>query len=245
MKRSKESDQSHIWISTTDLMSALALTFILILVLIIGQWNKTTKTNEQVRSKIEEAFSIRSQITKDLREELGSLKTKSFQINDNGDITFDEAVLFDLNSADMKEPGKTLLDIIMPRYLNVMLRDQYFNSVESVMFEGHSDPTGEYFNNLKLSQSRAFNVSSHVLRTDSPVYKNRLDKKYLIEKLVAANGRSWAFPVTRKTEHQNDVCTNHSNRGCGWIDYGASRRVVVRFYIKPESLEKSLKEFFK
>ena len=81
-----------------------------------------------------------------------------------GDIVLDSSVLFDTGKSEIRAEGKALLDRFVPVYLNVLLRDEYSAYLGEIIIEGYTDSTGDYYNNLKLSQERALSVATYILK---------------------------------------------------------------------------------
>ena len=84
--------------------------------------------------------------------------------NSTGDIVLDSSVLFDTGKSEIRAEGKALLDRFVPVYLNVLLRDEYSAYLGEIIIEGYTDSTGDYYNNLKLSQERALSVATYILK---------------------------------------------------------------------------------
>ena len=53
---------------------------------------------------------------------------------------------------------------MLVRYLNVLLRGEYSAYLGEIIIEGYTDSTGDYYNNLKLSQERALSVATYILK---------------------------------------------------------------------------------
>ena len=51
----------------------------------------------------------------------------------------------------------------IPVYLDVLLRDKYADYLGEIIIEGHTDSSGSYESNLKLSQDRALQVALYCL----------------------------------------------------------------------------------
>jgi len=46
----------------------------------------------------------------------------------------------------------------------MLLRDEYSAYLGEIIIEGYTDSTGDYYNNLKLSQERALSVATYILK---------------------------------------------------------------------------------
>lgn len=82
-----------------------------------------------------------------------------------------------------------------------------------IIIEGHTDSTGSYQTNLRLSQSRALNVVEYCLNMPSlsPAMKLKL------QNVITAQGRS-----------ESDLIYNED----GTENQDASRRVEIKFRLK-------------
>ena len=99
-----------------------------------------------------------------LSSALSSANLSATVDNSTGDIVLDSSVLFDTGKSEIRAEGKALLDRFVPVYLNVLLRDEYSAYLGEIIIEGYTDSTGDYYNNLKLSQERALSVATYILK---------------------------------------------------------------------------------
>ncbi len=131
----------------------------------------------------------------------------------NGDIILDSTVFFDTAKSTIKEEGQALLNSFIPVYLDVLLREEYADYLGEIIIEGHTDSSGSYNTNLKLSQDRALQVALYCLDlpTLTPAQKQRL------QQILTAKGRSYADLVYNADGTENAE---------------ASRRVEFKFSLK-------------
>jgi len=107
-----------------------------------------------------------------------------------------EEILFAQGSDELTPRFKAILTEFAPRYLNVLLQDQYIERITEIRIEGHTDTVylagsqDSYINNMQLSQSRARNVLSFI--RNSKFYTTQVEevKKRLLF-LFTANGLSF------------------------------------------------------
>lgn len=132
---------------------------------------------------------------------------------DTGEIMLDSTILFGYDESDLSGDGKKFLNKFLKAYSSVILKDDYKGFVSKIMVEGHTDSTGDYDYNKKLSQNRANNVKNYCLSDNTG-----LDSKVItdLSKLMQAVGRASDEPVLDKD---------------GKEDEDASRRVSFRFTI--------------
>ena len=148
-----------------------------------------------------------------LDQELVFYAIDKAKVDDNGSIVLDSAVFFETGKSEIKAEGKALLDRFIPVYLDVLLSSEYSDYLGEIIIEGHTDSTGSYVNNLKLSQQRALQVALYCLNMPSLTSS----QKDLLRQILTATGRSWA-----DLKYDED----------GNEDAEASRRVEFKFSLK-------------
>ena len=162
--------------------------------------------------RIDSLIGVRAAMIKDLSDALAASNLKAAVDPNTGDIMLDSAVFFETGSSEIKAEGKALLDLFIPVYLDVLLRDQYADYLGEIIIEGHTDSKGTYNANLRLSQNRALQVSIYCL--DMPALSQAQKSK--LQQILTAKGRSYA----------DLVMVN------GIEDADASRRVEFKFSLK-------------
>ncbi len=163
--------------------------------------------------RLEEMVGVRSSIVKELSAVLAQSHIAAQVDQNTGDITLDSKVFFQTNSSEIREDGKQLLDQFIPVYLNVLLQDEYMDYIGEIIIEGHTDSSGTYLKNLKLSQNRALSVAEYCLSMSSLSSKQR----QLLQRILTAKGRS-----------SNDLVYDPD----GNENMEASRRVEFKFALK-------------
>ena len=162
--------------------------------------------------RIDKLIGIRTTMIQDLSSSLAAANLKAAVDPNTGDIMLDSAVFFETGKASIRQEGKDLLDRFIPVYLDVLLREEYADYLGEIIIEGHTDSSGTYESNLKLSQDRALQVALYCLRMPS---LSSAQKKQL-QKILTAKGRSYADLI-----YVNGV-----------EDPEASRRVEFKFSLK-------------
>ena len=142
----------------------------------------------------------------------------------NGAITLESDVLFAYGSATLTDAGRRNIDAFLPVYLSVLLSDEYRPYVSEIIIEGHTDSTGDYITNLRLSQQRAGSVAEYVLSDGYTVITPQ--QRHELRQLATANGRSFSDPVVD---------------AYGREDQDKSRRVVFKFRLTDEQMIDQLK----
>lgn len=164
-------------------------------------------------SKIDDLVGVRSQIISELSSALSASNLRATVDPNTGDIVLDSAVFFKTNSDEIMDEGQALLNRFIPVYLGVLLRDEYREYLGEIIIEGHTDTTGSYMNNLRLSQERALSVATYCLEMPSLTW----EQQQLLRSILTATGRSYADPV-----YYAD----------GSVNLDASRRVEFKFSLR-------------
>ncbi len=130
-----------------------------------------------------------------------------------GEIAMDAGVLFGHDQAQITAEGKAFLKEFLAVYTGVVFGEEYTDFVSKIMVEGHTDTSGAYDYNKKLSLQRAENVMAFCLSEESGVDANALAA---LQSTLEAIGYSYDKPVYKEN---------------GEVDMDASRRVSFRFVI--------------
>ena len=167
--------------------------------------------------RIDDLIGMRTTIIQDLSTTLNAANMKAIVDPNNGDIMLDSAVFFETGRSVIKEEGKQLLNQFIPVYLDVLLREEYQDYLGEIIIEGHTDSSGSYDSNLKLSQDRALQVALYCLNMSG------LDRtqKARLQQILTAKGRSYADLVYDENGVENA---------------DASRRVEFKFSLKDSEM---------
>ena len=167
------------------------------------------------QARIDKLVGLRSEIIEALRDKLQEAGLDAAVDKNTGAIAFSGAVLFDIGRNELKDSGKELLNRFIPIYLRTLMSREYDDYIGEIIIEGHTDTSGSYLSNMRLSQERALAVvhycfTSEDMRLSSQEYA-------LLQSVLTVNGRSYADPVYAAN---------------GTVDMDASRRVVFKFRMK-------------
>ncbi len=200
--------------SMTDLMTSLAVVFILLLVAYLNQaYMENKRRTERYKQLISHSRTIKSDLTRKLQQ-IGLDATDDPQDPLAIVIPISETRLqFDQAKSDLKPAGKDTLRSFVPELAEVICSPSFQDDVESVLIEGHTNSDGKEEQNLRLSQDRSYNVLRCVLNECG--LKGR-QRDLLLDK-ISANGRGQRHPVLNKA---------------GREDHDASRRVVFKIRMK-------------
>jgi len=169
------------------------------------------------QQRIDDLIGVRTQIIQDLSLALTAANLRATVDAATGDIVLDSAVFFDTNSSKIKDSGYDLLSRFLPVYLSVLTRPEYLDFVGEIIIEGHTDTSGSYISNLKLSQNRALNVAEYCLELDT-LSQNQV---LLLQELLTAKGRSFSDPIYNAN---------------GTVNMEKSRRVEFKFRLKDSEM---------
>ena len=176
------------------------------------------------QQQIEALVGVRTKIISALSQALRSANINAIVDGDTGAITLESDVLFSTGQSTLSAEGKQKIDEFLPVYLNVLFSPEYSSYISEIIIEGHTDTTGSYLMNLKLSQDRALAVASYVL---SDTYAGiTADQKTRLRQISTANGRSFSDVITVD----------------GQEDREASRRVVFKFRLTDEQMIQQMQQ---
>ncbi|MBB5356527.1 outer membrane protein OmpA-like peptidoglycan-associated protein [Anoxybacillus mongoliensis] len=214
---------SDFWPSFTDLLSTILLVLLLFLMAIIVNAKEdaekrekviqqAAKTIKQQARELEYYRGIRKEIIAGLKQEFQKKNLRIDIDSKTGAIKFQNDLLFDTNSDQIKPEFKQQLKVFIPTYFNILYKD-YGNHIAEIVVEGHTDDVGSYMYNLELSQKRAFSVVRYILSDEfgSFPYKEKVKMQ------ITANGRSFSNLKYTKSK---------------MVDRENSRRVEFKFRLK-------------
>ena len=174
-------------------------------------------TMEQQQDKLDQLVGVRINLIEALKQEFDDSELSVRIDPQTGSIAFDSSIMFDFNDNQLKGSGKDFLIMFLPRYLGILLSDEYKDYVSEIIIEGHTDTVGSYLFNLELSQKRALSVASFCLEENSGLDGDVEE----LRKIVTANGRSYSNPIYNED---------------GTVNMDASRRVEFKFRLKEEDM---------
>jgi chemotaxis protein MotB len=174
-----------------------------------SKYEALLKELQSKRQKIKYLTGIKLRVIEELKNSFGN----SINITKDGAIRFSSKILFDKDSAKLKESAKKELKESFSKYISALLSNQAIApNIETIVIEGHTDSDGGFLYNLKLSQDRALAVMDYLLTLD-------IAKKYNLQKLLTASGRSYLDKIVKN----------------GKEDKEASRRIEIKFRLKNQN----------
>lgn len=219
-KKRRIEEGNGYWISFSDLMSGVLIIFMLLFIYKILDYQNNIESKEAM---IESLSSTRAQIITMLQEEFEKEDIDILIDPKTGAIRLSEAILFDYGRNELKEEGKSFLQKFIPIYVRILFSDEKIKSqVSQIIIEGHTDDSGDYIYNLKLSQERALSVVEYLIG-DGFNYDYKNDLQYNL----TANGRSFS-----------ELITNEDST----VNADASRRVEIKFRLNEEETLMQIKQ---
>ena len=176
-------------------------------------------TLDSQKEQLDKIIGIKVVIIEDLVDVFSESNLSVVVDNKTGAIKLDSSILFDVNRSELKPEGKAFLDKFVPLYFGVLTSEEIEPYISEIIIEGHTDTTGTYAANLKLSQERALSVTNYIFDTYATSMSE--DDISKIRELTTANGRSW-----------NDLIYFED----GTEDQDSSRRVEFKFRLKNDDM---------
>lgn len=211
--------------SLTDLMTSIAVIFILFfLVFAHNQQKKIKAQKDEIEKSEQETTSNVDALLRELRTEFTEENLKIEQDPDDPlalEILIVERLLsFEYRKDDVSKEGRKFLKNMMPRLSGIVCDESMRERIDSIIIEGHTDQTGNLDWNFRLSANRATSVlieSREVLdkAAASGMIPLALERCFL--QLSHATGRG-----------QQELLTKPD----GTPDSDASRRVVIKVRVK-------------
>lgn len=203
----------------TDLMTSLAVIFVLLLVVFLKQAHDQSK---RAKNQVKEQLGVLLE-KKDLalQQDATDPLTLSVMVGEN-------QLRFPLAGYTLSNEGQNFVDQFFSSFARKICQPELRDKVDSIVIEGHTDTSGEKTEegvrkNILLSQKRSFAVLERAMRSvqsDKETYECLL-------RLSSATGRGSRRPVFAGTEYQPEQ----------------SRRVEIK--IRVRSAEQQFKKIAK
>lgn len=148
-----DEEESSILLSIGDLMSGLLMIFALLFVTVLVQ----------LKDKEEPRRVVIGTVVEQMKGNNINVKVNP----ETGDVSIQNKILFDENSAELKPAGKIFLKQFIPVYSRVIFSKKDFErEIARVVIEGHTSSKGDYDPNLELSLLRALAVSKFIFSNE-------------------------------------------------------------------------------
>lgn len=197
--------------SLTDLMTSLAVIFILLLVAMLNnQRQQAAETRNLVVSRLQtalEKFKLQGvEVKSDPKDPLVLLV-----------IVPEDLLKFEQGKSDIPISGFTFLQTFAPKFVSTACSTELRDGISSIVVEGHASSEGNESDNLGLSQRRSMAVIQQSLAVlDGSKLPDESGNHKCFLSLISATGRGSAEPVYVNGEE----------------DRPHSRRVVFKIRIK-------------
>ena len=239
----KKGSTDNSWISFSDIMTGLMVIFLFISVSYIVEVQKKQRERDII---FEEFKATKEQLYAELENEFKD-DFKDWQVELDKDLSIkftNPDVLFQSGRAEIRPHFATILNEFMPRYFNILLKEEYQNKIAEIRIEGHTDivpapqfDSDPYIGNIKLSQMRSAEVLKYFRRMDYFQNLSNSDEQKL-QFWLTTNGLSYGRTLDNDKQ-LTAISGNSANN-----DY--SRRVEFRIVTTSETLvEQVLKEISK
>jgi len=174
--------------SFTDLMTSLAVIFILLL---CASLNNAQQEGETTRN------SVLAEVQRAMKDFVaGGIEVKSDPKDPLGLLVLvpEDLLAFQLDRADISPDGELFLQAFIPKLSRTLCSPRFVKEINSIVVEGHTDSSGTAQHNWELSQKRSMSVvrtSLSVLDIDDM----EKERTYFL-RLLSASGRGSAELVT-------------------------------------------------
>jgi outer membrane protein OmpA-like peptidoglycan-associated protein len=168
--------------SLTDLMTSLAVLFILLLVSMMNNTQQRARvTRNELLAELKPKFN--SFVVPETEERISAEPDKNDPLSLL--VRVPQGFLnFKTDEFAISEKGETFLDQFVPKLASTVCSDQFREQIGSIVVEGHADPRGSDEHNIVLSQNRA---SAVVIRCLASL--NLPAERECFASLLSASGR--------------------------------------------------------
>lgn len=211
---------------------------IIFLFIAISYISKVAKNQTVLTDYVETKTKLHEKLVKEFEGD-----TLRWQMSIGKDLSMkfkNPTVFFALGQETLTPAFKDVLDEFLPRYFDILLKDDLRDNILEIRIEGHTDDVpapvfdpDPYVANVILSQRRAVNVMRYFRRMEHFQNYSEEDKRRL-EYWFTANGLSYGKAI--------DVDGNYANVTGAQINRDISRRVEFRIVTSGDSV---LEDFVK
>ena len=229
----KKGNTDNNWVSLSDMMTVLMVIFLLISVSYLMKIQDEKKNQDEI---FEEFKATKEKLYAELENEFkDDFKDWKVELDKDLSIKFTNPdVLFQSGRAEIRPNFETILNEFLPRYFNILLKDEYRERISEIRIEGHTDAvpapqfdSDPYIGNIKLSQMRSAEVLKHFRRMDYFQNLSNTEEQQL-QFWLTANGLSYGRTLD-SNKQLTAISGNPANN-----EY--SRRVEFRIVTTSEEL---------
>ncbi len=180
------------------------------------QFEQILQDLNTTKNRIRNLTGIKVKVIADIKEKLGNKVKIDPQ---SGALTLSSSVLFDKDSAILKQDAKKDLENTLKSYFLALLNnDEIRKNLQNIAIVGYTDSDGSYIHNINLSQQRAFSVMEFI---------NSWNKDERLKIYLTAIGRGY-----------NELIYKN-----GVEDKDASRRIEIKFDISNQEAVNEIQKF--
>ena len=207
----EEETNSGIANSFTDLMTSLAVIFILLLCTFMNNaFEESQNTRSMILSKLQ--LQLKEYVAQGVRVESDPNDPLALLI-----LVPEGLLEFAVDRFEIPTHGKDFLVGFIPKLTDTIYNKEFRNDIGSVVVEGHTDATGSDTHNLQLSQNRSMAVVSESINImESQIVEQHHEKIDYFLRVLSASGRG-----------KQDLI-----RVDGKVDSDKSRRVVFKIRVR-------------
>lgn len=219
----------NVWMSVSDLMTGLMIIFLFIAIAYIS---RVKKEQNVLSDYVETKQRLHDKLVSEFQGD-----TAKWQMSIGRDLSMkfnNPNVLFASSSYELTPQFKEILDVFLPKYLDILIKDSLRHNIQEIRIEGHTDDVkydqydkDPYLANTILSQQRALSVLRY-LRSMPSFQRYSTEDKQLFEYWFTANGLSYGKALDANGEY-----TIKSGKA---IDASRSRRVEFRIITTGEQV---------
>lgn len=155
------------------------------------------KMDEDTQARIIEEKNTVVSAMKDSFEES---EIKAEMDEQSGTVRFDTNIVFDVNSAEIADAGKSELDEFLKAYIPIMQEQVQKGNIAKVQIDGHTDTNGDHEYNQDLSERRAQAVADYIIASYPEIEPYLVTKGYSFDKPVLAEDGSVDMAASRRVE---------------------------------------------
>lgn len=169
-------------------------------------------------------LDVLSKVKDAIETEIGSTNEEGQEmvlIASNGNIVINESLVFDYNSATIKEDGKRLIAKLADSFESVLNDSDVRANIDAVTIQGHADARGSDSYNRELSSKRAAAVVNYMMSSNST-----LEQRY--GAYFAATGFSEHRPLVEGTTEEA---------------YQQNRRIEISLVLKDSNIQDVIDQY--
>lgn len=192
----------NVWMSVSDLMTGLMIIFLFIAIAYIS---RVKKDQNVLSDYVETKQRLHDKLVNEFKGD-----TAKWQMSIGRDLSMkfnNPSVLFASSSYELTPQFKEILDVFLPKYLDILIKDSLRHNIQEIRIEGHTDDVkydqydkDPYLANTILSQQRALSVLRYLRSMPSFQKYSALDKQ-LFEYWFTANGLSYGKSLDSNGEY--------------------------------------------